>query len=128
MIVRGSEFSSTDSHMTLTNRIAAVHVVYDSICEELYWFGQLTSQYPGIVSSLLSQRSLGEEGMVGAGGAFHCFPSAFLSPIFPKSFLFSLQDPLFHPIYVHTCISFLPSESPPQCPGVGVGQLSKTSN
>lgn len=50
--------------MNLANRIAAVHVIYSSIHEELHWFGQLTSQYPGIVSSL-SQMSSGEEGMVG---------------------------------------------------------------
>ena len=48
--------------MTLTNRIAAVHVVYDLVCEELHWFGQLTSLHPGILSALT-----GEGGQEGAG-------------------------------------------------------------
>ena len=69
IIVHGSKFSSTEGFMTLTNRIAAVHVIYSFLCEEFHWFGQLTAQHPGIVSNL-SQMSPGKENNVGDRAGF----------------------------------------------------------
>ena len=69
MIVHASDFNTIDGHMTLTDRIAAVHIVYSSICKELHWFDQLTFQYPGIVYILLEevpQMSPGDKGIVSA--------------------------------------------------------------
>ena len=43
--------------MTLIDWIAALHVLYSCTCEEIHWFGQLTSLHPDIVSSLLETPS-----------------------------------------------------------------------
>ena len=69
-IIHGSDFTSIDGHMNLTNRIAAVHVVYNSVWEELHWFGQLTSLHPGLLPSLTregGQGAAGDEDMVSEG-------------------------------------------------------------
>lgn len=53
--------------MTLTNRIAAVHVVYRATGECIHWFGQLTSHSPGILAGMVqsAEQTVGEdEGMV----------------------------------------------------------------
>ena len=69
MIVHGSDCGAKGGHMTLTNWIVAVHIVYSSTCEELHWFDQLTFQYPGIVYILqeeVPQISPGDKSTVGA--------------------------------------------------------------
>ena len=53
LVVRCPDFSTIDGNVSLVGRIAAVHVVYAESCEGIHWFGQLTSQSPGILSSLL---------------------------------------------------------------------------
>ena len=53
MIVKGDDFSSLDGHVTLTSRIAAVHVVYGATSECIHWFGQLASYYPGILAGMV---------------------------------------------------------------------------
>lgn len=75
MVVHESDFNTMDGHMTLTNRIAAVHVVYSFTCQKLHWFDQLTLQYPGIVYILLeevSQMSPGGKDMVGPYMYINC--------------------------------------------------------
>ena len=52
MIVRKPEFSSMDGHISLASRIAAVHVAYHSSESQIFWFGQLVSQLPGILKRL----------------------------------------------------------------------------
>ena len=65
LIIHGPMLNFAESQMTLTKWITAVHVVYNSICEELHWFGQLTSLHPGIVLILASEDvQMTEEGMV----------------------------------------------------------------
>ena len=63
---------SEERRKTLTSRIIAVHVVYHSVEEHIHWFGQLTAQYPGIVSSL-AEMSLEMKSMVGTNAVFLCF-------------------------------------------------------
>ena len=56
VIVRGSKFMhSTDGHMSLARRVAAVHGVYGDMQESLHWFGQLTCHNPGILAGLAEQ-------------------------------------------------------------------------
>ena len=65
LIIHGSMLNSASGQMTLNKWITAVHIVYNSVCEELHWFGQLTSLHPGIVSILASEDvQMTEEGMV----------------------------------------------------------------
>ena len=63
MVVRASDFSSMDGHVTLISRIAAIHVVYKATSESIHWFGQLTSQNPGILAGLvkLAQQTAGQD-------------------------------------------------------------------
>ena len=46
-----------DGHVKLTNRIAAVHVVYRAVCECVHWFGQLTLHNPGILAGLVEREA-----------------------------------------------------------------------
>ena len=67
MIVKGADFSSLDGHVTLTSRIAAVHVVYAATSERIHWFGQLASHNPGILASMVqaAEQTVGvDDGMV----------------------------------------------------------------
>jgi hypothetical protein len=52
IIMRNPEFNPSGRYLTLTNRIAAVHVVYRDTSESTHWFGQLTSHYPEILAGM----------------------------------------------------------------------------
>ena len=51
-MVHAPEFSSIGGHESLTDRIAAVHVVHHFTKSETLWFGQLASHMPGILEPL----------------------------------------------------------------------------
>ena len=59
----GDDFTSLDGHVTLVDRIAALHVVYRANSEYIHWFGQLTSRSPGILSGLVQsvQQTVGQD-------------------------------------------------------------------
>ncbi len=52
MIIHHPDFSPVDGHCSLSNMIAAVHVMYQSTISEIVWFEQLSSQMPGILEPL----------------------------------------------------------------------------
>lgn len=83
MVIRDQEFRSLDGGVTLTTRIAAVHIVHRATCEHIHWFGQLTSYSPGILSGMVQEELGKTEGMVRAG---------FLDAILPDSYR-SLNPP-----------------------------------
>ena len=51
-LVHGPEFATIDGHESLTRRIAALHVVYHFARPHVFWFGQLVSHLPGIMTTL----------------------------------------------------------------------------
>ena len=55
MVVRSPDFSTIDGNVSLIDRIAAVHVVYQANCECIHWFGQLTSHRPAILDGLQTE-------------------------------------------------------------------------
>ena len=63
MVVMGDYLTSLDGHVTLIDRIAAVHVVYRENSEYIHWFGQLTSHSPGILPGLVQsvQQTVGQD-------------------------------------------------------------------
>ncbi|CAI8034865.1 E3 ubiquitin-protein ligase RNF213 [Geodia barretti] len=52
LVVKSQDFSTIDANISLIDRIAAVHVVYQTNCESIHWFGQLTFHSPGILEGL----------------------------------------------------------------------------
>ncbi len=52
LIAHHPDFSSVDGHTSLSSKVAAVHVVYQSTKSEILWFGQLAYQMPGILEPL----------------------------------------------------------------------------
>jgi hypothetical protein len=53
IIASNQEFKCKESHMMLTNKLVAVHVVYRANSGQIHWFGQLTTHSPGILSGLV---------------------------------------------------------------------------
>ena len=52
LVVKNQDFSTIDGNISLIDRIAAVHVVHETNCESIHWFGQLTFHSPGILEGL----------------------------------------------------------------------------
>ena len=61
--MKSPDFSTIDGNVSLVGRIAAIHVVHAESCECIHWFGQLTSQSPGILGSLIqsAEQTAGED-------------------------------------------------------------------
>ncbi len=51
MVAHSPAFGFVDGQHSLSSRLAAVHVVYQSNKTKILWFGQLAYQMPGILES-----------------------------------------------------------------------------
>ena len=73
MVVKSQDFSTIDANISLIDRIAAVHVVYQTNCESIHWFGQLTFHSPGILEGLAEsiKQTTGYEDEVSVCGKAH---------------------------------------------------------
>ena len=63
-LVHGDAYGSVDGHISLTYRIAALHVVYHKNVSEILWFGQLVAFSPGIMDQLKEEAICDTDKMV----------------------------------------------------------------
>jgi len=60
-LVHSPEF---DGHESLTGRITALHIVYHFAKPKVFWFGQLVSHLPGIMTTLQDRMPINGSEMV----------------------------------------------------------------
>lgn len=63
--MHGEGYGSVDGHISLTYRIATLHVEYHKNVSEILWFGQLVAFSPGIMDQLKEETVSDKSEMVG---------------------------------------------------------------
>jgi hypothetical protein len=63
-LVHGDGYGSVDGHISLTYRIATLHVVYHKNESQVLWFGQLVAFSPGIMEQLKNETVCNRSEMV----------------------------------------------------------------
>lgn len=63
--MHGDGYGSVDGHISLSFRIATLHVVYHKYVSEILWFGQLVAFSPGIMDQLKEEVISDKSEMVG---------------------------------------------------------------